>query len=220
MSNETQIKKLTESCRFKETQKNLLTFTQRISWPKTNTQTKQKQDTWKNSFYGHSKISAPKINRKLPFQGNSKEFAQFHTKNVLGRKKQTHKENKNKTHEKTWFMGAPGHHPQKSSRNSAQTRLSPLQQRLHYWSKYPSPSVQWKIIYYLAVNTNLDTRLRADVGIYLQSQISSDLIWRKKRRVSTFFKVFSKKFQFEKHLTINFRVYNQSSSCVTLSSVN
>ena len=56
-------------------------------------------------------------------------------------------------------MGAPGHHLQKPSR-----------------SKYPSPSVQWKIIYYLAVNTNLDTRLRADVGIYLQSQISSDLI--------------------------------------------
>ena len=39
------LKKLTESCRFKETQKNLLSFTQRISWPKTNTQTKQKQDT-------------------------------------------------------------------------------------------------------------------------------------------------------------------------------
>ena len=100
--------KLTESYRFKETQKNLLSFTQRMSWAETNKQTKQ---------------------------------------------------NKNKTHEKTWFMGAPGHHLQKPSR-----------------SKYPSPSVQWKIIYYLAVNTNLDTRLRADVGIYLQSQISSDLI--------------------------------------------
>ena len=121
-----QRQKLTESYRFKETQKNLLSFTQRMSWAETN--------------------------------------------------KQTNKQNKNKTHEKTWFMGAPGHHLQKSSRNSAHTRLSPLQQRLHYWSKYPSPSVQWKIIYYLAVNTNLDTRLRADVGIYLQSQISSDLI--------------------------------------------
>ena len=115
-----QRQKLTESYRFKETQKNLLSFTQRMSWAETNKQTKHI--------------------------------------------------------EKTWFMGAPGHHLQKSSRNSAHTRLSPLQQRLHYWSKYPSPSVQWKIIYYLAVNTNLDTRLRADVGIYLQSQISSDLI--------------------------------------------
>ena len=147
MSNETQIKKLTESCRFKETQKNLLSFTQRISWPKTNTQTKQKQDTWKNSFYGHSQISAPKINRKLPFQGNSKEFAQFHTKNVLGRNKQTNKQTKQK--QNTWenvVYGRSWTSPLKSSRNFAHTRLSPLQQRLHYWSKYPSPSVQWKII--------------------------------------------------------------------------
>ena len=89
--------------------------------------------------------------------------------------KQTNK-TKTKHMRKRGFMSAPGHHLQKSSRNSAHTRLSPLQQRLHYWSKYPSPSVQRKIIYYLAVNTNLDTRLRADVGIYLQSQISSDLI--------------------------------------------
>ena len=116
-------------------------------------------------------------------------------------------------------MGTSRYHLQKSSRNSAHTRFSPLQQRLHYWSKYPSPSVQWKIIYYFAVNTNLNKRLRADVRIYLETQIRSHLIWRKKRRVSTFFKVFSKKFQFEKDLTINFRVYNQSSSCVTLPSV-
>ena len=45
-----------------------------------------------------------KINRKLPFQGNSKEFAQFHAKNILA---------KNKTHEKTRFMGTPRYQRQK-----------------------------------------------------------------------------------------------------------
>ena len=120
-----QRQKLTESYRFKETQKNLLSFTQRMSWAETNKQTNKTRTKHmrKRGLWALLDITS-----------------------------------------------------KKSSRNSAHTRLSPLQQRLHYWSKYPSPSVQWKIIYYLAVNTNLDTRLRADVGIYLQSQISSDLI--------------------------------------------
>ena len=55
-----------------------------------------------------------KINRKLPFQGNSKQIAQFHTKNILGKNKQTNKQNKTKkTHEKTWFMGTPRYQLQK-----------------------------------------------------------------------------------------------------------
>ena len=43
-----QRQKLTESYRFKETQKNLLSFTQRMSWAETNkktNKTKQKQNT-------------------------------------------------------------------------------------------------------------------------------------------------------------------------------
>ena len=31
------------------------------------------------------------INRKLPFQGNSKQSAQFHTKNILAKNKHTNK---------------------------------------------------------------------------------------------------------------------------------
>ena len=123
--------------------------------------------------YGTPRYQLQKLTESYRFKETQKEFAQFQTNKHLG-EKQANKQNR--TGEKTWFLGTPRYHLQTSSRNSAHTRLSRLQQRLHYWSKYRSLSVQWKIIYYLAVNTNLDTSLRADVGIYLQSQISSDLI--------------------------------------------
>ena len=70
-----------------------------------------------------------KINRKLPFLGNSKEFAQFHTKNILA---------KNKTHEKTRFMGTPRYQRQKLTESyrfkEAQKNLLSFTQRT-FWPK-------------------------------------------------------------------------------------
>ena len=124
--------KLTESYRFKETQKNLLSFTEKNILAKHKT-----RSNTTHRFYVPlmSKISAPKMGQKVTgvqeeTQKSCSLYYSLVSKECLGIK-QTNKKNKMSKHiEKTWFMGAPGQVTSKNlTRNSAHTRLSPLQHK-------------------------------------------------------------------------------------------